>query len=310
MTRKPSHPHRAPARPGGLPPAPRRAWYPRRMRRPASLLLLLVACTPSPQPAPEASTTPAPATPAASPSWWCTCYSRSGPTPVTSCRKEQAECQRIEHLAREGGGSAILPRSLTHRCREILGEHPGDLLGDHRRWQPTSKPGAWVSHGACLLPDPPDVVPPDPDPPDIHAEDNLGGLSPGMSDAAARALLGDPPSRSEPDATAPFDTWLYPDRGLTLEFTGDGRTGPWQLASVLARPPCDLRTSRGVGLGDPRSSVEAAYAKDIPSPPDADQSTLVAVMSDDTMQFEFDPTTGALSKIYLARNKDPRPNRQ
>lgn len=273
------------------------------MPRPASLLLLLLACQPTPQPAPEASK-PAPV---AAPekvsdvAWWCTCYTRSGPTAVTSCRTNHADCRRVEDQARSGGGSAIIPGSLTHRCREIRGDHPGDVLGSRDGWQKIEKSGSWVSQGACLLPGPPDAPPP-PVPQDTHSDERFGALALDQSDAAVREALGAPTTTVEPGADVPFTlAWEYPDRGLALTFTADQRTGPWKLESVRAKPPCDLRTSRGIGLGDPRRSVEAAYLKDNPFPMRPNAPSFLAVTPAHTLQFDFDPNTGALIGLQMAR---------
>lgn len=278
------------------------------MRRPATLLLLLVACSPPPKPVPEARPAPTPA-PTSDVAWWCTCYMRSGPLPVTSCRKDHADCRRIERLATEGGGSAIVPGSLTHRCREVRGDHPGDVLGDRGRWDAVEKSGSWVSQGACLLPGPPDAKPP-PAPSDIHTDERLGGLVLGMSDADVRALLGDPASASEPppkDRAGHRRVWQYPDRGLTVELAGDSSAGPWRLDAAIARPPCDLRTSRGVGVGDPQTSVEAAYLKDNPFPMRPNATSFIAAAPAHTLQFDFDPNTRTLLELRLSRRPEGSP---
>ena len=140
--------------------------------RPLSLALLLAACTGgSSQPAPQDSsktaasapaTTAPPATPTDAPqqpgpqastpptsavAWWCTCYSRTGPVAMTACRTDLADCKALEQKALRGQ-AGIVPGSLTHVCREVRGDHPGDALGGRDKWQPSKKPGAWVSGGA------------------------------------------------------------------------------------------------------------------------------------------------------------------
>jgi hypothetical protein len=281
------------------------------MPRPAALLLLLLACQPTPRPAPEdsprtAAPAVAPAAPASDRAWWCTCYTRSGPTAVTSCRNDHADCRRIEKLAIEGGGSAIVPGSLTHRCREIRADHPGDVLGARDGWQAGEKSVSWLHNGACLLPGPSDGPPPT-DPKDSHDGERFGELDVGMTDAAVRAALGEPTTRGNPSLHPTTGlyvaTWLYPARGLSLDFVGDTATGPWTLEALIARPPCDLRTSRGIGLGDVRRSVDAAYLKDNPFPMRPNATSYIAVTAAHSLHFEFDPTTMALVELQFARRK-------
>lgn len=294
--------------------------------RSLSLAVLLAGCTGKPsQPALEASPQPeAPAAPAAPPTqpvpeaipaptpaaivpWWCTCYARTGPEPVTACRRTAEECAAVQARATKGGGG-IVAGSLTHTCRQLQAEHPGDLLGGRDRWKPSAKPGAWISNGACLLPGPPDVTPQaneeqEPEPPDVLKDESFGGLKLGISGADVVQRLGEPAKKGRPEewgADGRFHhSWSYPDHGLALDLAGDKRTGPWTLASIRAKAPCTFRTSRGVGIGDPRSAVEAAYGKDREPGSEPDDEVFVAGSVYWGVFFSFDAKDRNVSEIFL-----------
>ncbi|MCY1056886.1 hypothetical protein [Nannocystis sp. SCPEA4] len=254
---------------------------------------------------PPASKTP---DPAASPvRWWCACYSRVGPTPATACRQAQVDCQRLEARARSGGGNSIVPGSLTHACREVAAEHPGDVLGTREQWKPSERPGAWVSFGACLLPGPPDVekpAAPEPaEPPSILARDRLGDLTIDMPLADVEKQLGRPASRTRPEwfeGTVEFgQTWRYPAKGLELTLTAPSKGGPYTLAGLRATAPCALRTARGIGLGDAHAAVKAAYLADIdPEEQDADLSIVVGSIYSGII-FTFDAKLEKVTEIFL-----------
>lgn len=59
-------------------------------------------------------------------------------------------CQKLE--ARVARGSRLIAKgSLTRDCAKVEGAHPGHTLGGQDVWRPSSRPGAWVSVGACRL---------------------------------------------------------------------------------------------------------------------------------------------------------------
>ena len=301
--------------------------------RTLSLALLLAACTGvSSQPAPQDSPKTAPAAPAttattATPTdappqqpgpsastpptsnvaWWCTCYSRTGPVAMTACRTDLADCKALEQKALRGQ-AGIVPGSLTHVCREVRGDHPGDALGGRDKWQPSKKPGAWVSGGACLLPGPADAPPPDaapPDdaePPDVLGAESFGGLKLGIADTEVVALLGEPKKRDRPEMWGAdgqyHGSWHYPDVGLKLDLAGDKRKGPTRLTSITATAPTTFRSSRGVGIGDPRTAVEAAYGKDRAPDGGDDPDSFVAGSIYGGVFFQFDDKKN-VSEIFF-----------
>ncbi|MFZ6185533.1 hypothetical protein [Nannocystis pusilla] len=239
--------------------------------------------------------------------WWCACYSRVGPTPATACRKAEADCKGLERKARGAGSSAIVPRSLTHVCREIVAEHPGDLLGAREQWKPSERPGAWVSFGACLLPGPPDAGAGDGEPtgelPSILGREQLGELKIGLPAAELPRLLGDRGRRGPAqlsEATGSYvQQWSWPDKGLELTLEAADKRGPYALAAIRAFAPCALRTARGIGLGDSYKSVETAYLADRDPEEEQDELSFVAGSVYSGVIFTFDAERGKVSEIFF-----------
>lgn len=254
-------------------------------------------------PVPAAS--PAPAD--AQARWWCACYSRVGPTPATACRKVEADCKGLERKARGAGSGAIVPRSLTHVCREIVAEHPGDLLGGREQWKPSERPGAWVSFGACLLPGPPDAGAGDGEPteelPSILGREQLGELKIGLPAAELPRLLGDRGRRGPAqlsEATGSYvQQWSWSDKGLELTLEAADKRGPYALAAIRAFAPCALRTARGIGLGDSYKSVETAYLADRDPEEEQDELSFVAGSVYSGVIFTFDAERGKVSEIFF-----------
>lgn len=243
--------------------------------------------------------------PATQARWWCACYSRVGPTPATACRQAQADCQRLERKASAGGGNSIVPGSLTHKCREVAAEHPGDVLGTREQWQPSERPGAWVSFGACLLPGPPDgeKAPDVAEPPSILSRDKLGDLAIDMPAADVEKQLGAPASRTRPEwseGTVEFaQTWRYPASGLDLTLTSTAKRGPYALAGIRATAPCALRTARGIGLGDAPKDVEAAYRADYDPEEQDGELSFVAGSIYSGIIFTFDSKRERVTEIFF-----------
>jgi hypothetical protein len=245
--------------------------------------------------------------PAGAQAWWCACYSRVGPTPTTACRKAEADCKGLERKARGAGSGAIVPGSLTHVCRPIVAEHPGDLLGTREQWKPSERPGAWVSFGACLLPGPPDAGAGDGEPTEalssILDREQLGELKIGLPAAELTRLLGAPARRGRAElseATGSYvQQWSWPDRGLELGLDAADKRGPYALAAIRAVAPCSLRTARGIGLGDSYKAVETAYLADRDPEEEQDELSFVAGSVYSGVIFTFDAERGKVSEIFF-----------
>ncbi len=223
---------------------------------------------------------PAPLEPG--PSWWCACYSRStatGGEPLTACRKEQAECRTLERSV-AAGKRGIVQGSLTHPCQELTAAHPGDLYGGLDAWQPSKKPGAWLSLGRCHLPGTPLYVEPagddgddgaDAQGPDVYALESIGGIKLNTPAAAVLELLGEPRTRDriemEEASGSYVQTWNYPDQGVHVTMSSDTRKGAQSVHFVRIVPPAKLLSARGLGLGAAYEKVVETY-KDLRAPDD------------------------------------------
>jgi hypothetical protein len=233
------------------------------------------------EPEPSAVVEEAPAVKPAPSQWWCVCFQSEvdgEPRATTSCRELESECRALEARVRKGG-RGLITGSVSHACRVVQGEHPGDALGGRELWQPSKRAGAWTSDGACLLSGEATAVEQDEGagadeddgegwgevdgPFSLLASESLGDLSLGMKAAQVSKLLGDPASKGAVEewaATGEFaQEWRYPDLGLSLFMSASTRHGPQTLSSLRAKAPSTLLTARKIGIGSTRAAVEAAY---------------------------------------------------
>ncbi|MBK8266492.1 MAG: hypothetical protein IPK80_34845 [Nannocystis sp.] len=258
-------------------------------RRLAAIALLFTTCTGTTdanKPAtPATPATPAPpATPVspASPSdpgqlhspaptgpivpWFCVCYSRitaEGGAPLTACRSTLDECHGLEKAV-AAGKKGMVARSLTHRCTELRAAHPGDVHGGREVWQPSKKPGSWLSLSACHLPGEGELVQAGTGP-NPMGDEVIGGLRIGLPAAEVIKLLGEPGKRGrieEEGATGEWvQSWDYKDQGVSISMSADTRKGPQTLHSLRIAAPSAFKTSKDIGIGSTRKAVLAAYGK-------------------------------------------------
>ena len=243
--------------------------------------------------------------------WWCLCYQQQGaggPEPVTACRGDLDQCQKLERRVAKGSDS-IVAESVSFNCRSISGTHPSDAIGTFEQWQPSKLDGAWVSEGTCWFAvadpseEPAPEAPPEPtgDPLALLRSELIGDLAVTTSSAAIRHQLGQPLERGSIDelaATGTFEqVWTYAD-GLTVVMQSDTRSGPQSLSGVIIEAPSTLKTRRGIGLGASWDAVERAYG-DVRAPEDdaRDADVFVAGSTAGGLRFEFE--RDAVVKIVL-----------
>jgi hypothetical protein len=244
------------------------------------LSLVLLACTagepkPDPNREPDRATEPdrtRAATQTSEPEpeltteWWCVCYQNEGkgedgPQPATSCRAQEKQCRALERRI-TAGGRGIVANSLTHTCRKLSGEHPGDTTGGRERWKPSKLEGAWTSD-ECLLPGPPDHIPGPPADDDPLAGEAIGKLRLNMSASEVADLLRADPTKGEimeEGATGDFvQTWTFAAAGVDLGMAAATADGPQFVSSVRVSAPCDFETARGIRIGSTWEEVSKAY---------------------------------------------------
>lgn len=226
-----------------------------------------VAATPAPAPAePSSPETPGAAravAPSAGSSWWCVCYD-SGEGSSTTCRLAEAECRALERDLAER-------KELSHGCRTLVGEHPGDMTGGRSGWEADDDAQAWsYDVGICLLggraghgPD----APTDGDPFAILKSETIGDLRLKMTGAEIEAKLGKPSAIGKllgPNEGNYAQSWIYADAGMELTMLSESRGGAQTLYAIRvagdAKTKRKLATGRGVALGSRWADVEGAYA--------------------------------------------------
>ena len=90
----------------------------------------------------------------------------------------------------------------------------------------------------------------------------IGGLKGGARAPEVIALFGEPTTKSPPvveEATGEtVSTWAWPAQGLEVRvsITADAT----MVTAITITAPSKLTTSRGVGIGTPRATVESTYA--------------------------------------------------
>lgn len=98
---------------------------------------------------------------------------------------------------------------------------------------------------------------------DLSVREKLGDVRLSASAAAVKKVLGTPARKgklvSQGADGAFVQQWEYPAQGLAIEMTAASRKGAQQVASIGARAPCALRTTRGIGIGSTATDVARAY---------------------------------------------------
>jgi hypothetical protein len=266
----------------------------------------------TPEPSPTTSEPAAPSEPTHE--WWCVCYqseAETGPQPASACRAQEKQCRALEkRIAR--GGSGIVPGSLTHGCRTLVGAHPGDSAGGREAWRPSKLAGAWTAEGACLLTG--EAAPPSPTPSELEpadpatdefawlSEESIGPLREGMGTIEVIDLLGAPPEKGEiveEGATGDWvQDWKFPNAGVALFMRSDTERGAQTIAAITVTAPSEYATKRGIKVGSTQAEVEKAYG-DVEDQDEAggDSGSFVAGSVYGGIIFSFE--AGKVSEIFM-----------
>lgn len=271
--------------------------------------------TPTATPPVADSTPPTIPTPmTATTDWWCVCYQSegdTGPQPATACRSQESQCRALEkRIAR--GGKGLITGSLSHGCRTLTGEHPGDAAGGREAWKPSKLAGAWTSEGKCLLEGSPDAEPNGVNEAELFAwldDESIGPLREGMTASEVVDLLGQPSEKGEifeEGATGLWvQEWKHPDKGVFLFMRAPTERGAQTVGAITVKAPNEYATKRGIAVGSTRAAVEKAYGDvqdqdrvfDSGGEPDADASTFVAGSIFGGIIFSFE--AGKVSEIFM-----------
>lgn len=86
--------------------------------------------------------------------WWCLCYQSieyGTRHPTTACRRGIDACNKLQTAVGKGSKD-IVAGSVFRSCQNFPGTFPWDRLGRADQWEPSSKPGNYVVHRACVIP--------------------------------------------------------------------------------------------------------------------------------------------------------------
>jgi hypothetical protein len=140
--------------------------------------------------------------------------------------------------------------------------------------EPEPSKGLAVGEPDATKPDPADVAPPVAEDPDdensprvksamaLLAEEDLGGLKPGLDAKAAEKILGKASKKGKPvmeEATGEsVATWEWKKAGVSIVFS-DAKKKP-VARNITLTAGAKLKTKAGVGIGSTLEELDAAYA--------------------------------------------------
>jgi hypothetical protein len=98
---------------------------------------------------------------------------------------------------------------------------------------------------------------------DLSVREKLGDVRLYAPAGVVKKVLGTPARKGKlvfQGADGAFvQRWEYPAQGLVVEMAAASRKGPQKVASIDAKSPCALRTTRGIGIGSTAAEVARAY---------------------------------------------------
>jgi hypothetical protein len=114
---------------------------------------------------------------------------------------------------------------------------------------------------------------------DLMDSEMLGQLKLGMNESNLIKAMGKPETKSEPEVWGAdgmeHTTWTYTSKGLVFELAKEpGSKNESFMFSIMATAPCNLKTLRGIGIGDKKEVVLAAYSSEI-DPSFSDEDAIV-----------------------------------
>jgi hypothetical protein len=134
----------------------------------------------------------------------------------------------------------------------------------------------------------------------LRAE-SLGGLRINLPEKDVLRLLGQPEKRGELVFQAAdgnyVEDWHYPEKGIDLSISGEKKTGPKTIVSIIASGPCTLTTRKGIKIGSKESAVRRAYAMFADRNASAEPGTYVVGSIYGGIIFNFE--NGKVSRIFF-----------
>lgn len=101
---------------------------------------------------------------------------------------------------------------------------------------------------------------------DLLTSDGFGELKISLTAAEVVQILGDPQSKGEQQFWGAdglyHQKWNYPQQGIILDMAGETEQGSSIISSIRVQAPSQLKTKRGIGIGDSSAKVKQAYAQE------------------------------------------------
>ncbi len=99
---------------------------------------------------------------------------------------------------------------------------------------------------------------------DLFNSEGFGELKIGLTAAEVTQTLGEVESKGEQQFWGAdglyHQNWNYPQQGITLNMAAETEEGSAIVSSIRVQAPSQLKTRRGVGIGDSSAKVKQAYA--------------------------------------------------
>jgi len=101
---------------------------------------------------------------------------------------------------------------------------------------------------------------------DLLTSDGFGELKISLTAAEVVRILGEPQSKGEQQFWGAdglyHQKWNYPQQGIILDMAGETEQGSSMISSIRVQAPSQLKTKRGIGIGDSSAKVKQAYAEE------------------------------------------------
>ncbi len=101
---------------------------------------------------------------------------------------------------------------------------------------------------------------------DLLLAESFGELSIGLTDTEVIQILGEPQSKEEQQFWGAdglyHQKWNYPQQGLILDMAAETEQSFGMISSIRVKAPSQLKTRRGIGIGDSSAKVKQAYTQE------------------------------------------------
>lgn len=101
---------------------------------------------------------------------------------------------------------------------------------------------------------------------DLLYSEGFGELKIDLTAAKVINILGEPQTKGKQEFWGAdglyHQKWNYPQQGIVLDMAAETEQGSASISSVRIQAPSQLKTQRGIGIGDSSAKVKQAYAEE------------------------------------------------